>query len=171
MGQQLHGGLVEEDPQVWLCFGSKHDVVADVRRLSLAHEAPRHPSATFALVLVVPHPVKAPQQFCFGHTRPNSQGTRTLLLLWKTGAALFLMKSSSCGSAALGSKKVVTCGSGFSGSGFSGHSHGVRKGGRQHQAHCRLARLALALGSSRHRRLSQSLLLEQIVTLLKASCV
>ena len=37
-------------------FGSKHDVVADVRRLSLAHEAPRHPSATFALVLVVPHP-------------------------------------------------------------------------------------------------------------------
>ena len=40
-----------------------------VRRLSLAHEAPRHPSATFALVLVVPHPVKALQQFCFGHTR------------------------------------------------------------------------------------------------------
>ena len=170
----------------------------------------------------------------------NSQGTRTWLLLWKTGAALFLMKSSSRGSAALGSKKV--CGSGFSGSGFSGslsslaflfkfrkmgwrglrlhgrsvrggfaaiqplhqamlqvrrrvvftrgllagldeffkdgqsllaadavvgqyvphvvqglehaspHSHGVRKGGRQHQVHCRLARLALALGSSRHRR-------------------
>ena len=26
-------------------------------------------SATFALVLVVPHPVKALQQFCFGHTR------------------------------------------------------------------------------------------------------
>ena len=45
---------MEEDP--------KHDVVADVRRLSLAHEAPRHPSATFALVLVVPHPVKALQQ-------------------------------------------------------------------------------------------------------------
>ena len=29
----------------------------------------------------------------------NSQGTRTWLLLWKTGAALFLMKSSSRGSA------------------------------------------------------------------------
>ena len=57
MGQQLHGGLVEEDPQVCPSFGSKHDVVADVRRLSLAHEAPRHPSATFALVLVVPRPV------------------------------------------------------------------------------------------------------------------
>ena len=53
----------------------------------------------------------------------------------------------------------------------SPHSHGVRKDGRQHQVRCRLARLALALGSSRHRRLSQSLLLEQIVTLLKASCV
>ena len=48
----------------------------------------------------------------------NSQGTRTWLLLWKTGAALFFMKSSSRGSAALGSKKVVTSGSlsGFSGS-------------------------------------------------------
>ena len=60
---------MEEDPQVCPSFGSKHDVVADVRRLSLAHEAPRHPSATFALVLVVPHAVKALQQFCFGHTR------------------------------------------------------------------------------------------------------
>ena len=60
---------------------SKHDVVADVRRLS--YEAPRHPSATFALVLVAPHPVRALQQFCFGHTRAwrNSQGTRTWLLL------------------------------------------------------------------------------------------
>ena len=72
MGQQLHGGLVEEDPQVCPSFGSKHDVVAD-GRLSLAHEAPRHPSATFALVLVVPHPVKALQQFCFGHTRAGNQ--------------------------------------------------------------------------------------------------
>ena len=32
------GGLVEEDPQVCPSFGSKHDVVADIRRLSLAHE-------------------------------------------------------------------------------------------------------------------------------------
>ena len=31
LGQQLHGGLVEEDPQVCPSFGSKHDVVADVR--------------------------------------------------------------------------------------------------------------------------------------------
>ena len=85
MGQQLHGGLVEEDPQVCPFFGS-HDVVADVRRLSLA----------------VPHPVKALQQFCFGHTRACVA----------EGAALFLMKFSSCGSAALGSKKV-------SGPGFS----------------------------------------------------
>ena len=56
----------------------------------------------------------------FAPTHPglwrNSQGTRTWLLLWKTEAALFLMKSSSRGSAALGSKKV-TSGSGFSGSG------------------------------------------------------
>ena len=40
---QLHGGYK------FASFGSKHDVVADVRRLSLAHEAP--PSATFALYL------------------------------------------------------------------------------------------------------------------------
>ena len=103
---------MEEDTQVCPSFGSKHDVVADVRRLSLAHEAPRHPSATFALVLVVPHPVKALQQFFFGHTRAcvwrNSQGARTWLLLWKTGAALFLMKSLSRGSGF----------SGFSGSGL-----------------------------------------------------
>ena len=40
MGQQLHGGLVEEDPQVCPSFGSKHDVVADVRRLSLVQAQP-----------------------------------------------------------------------------------------------------------------------------------
>ena len=109
MEQQLHGGLVEED----------HSFRVEARRggrrqkAELGYKAPRHPSATFA----VPHPVKA-LQFCFGHPGlcGGTHGNQNVAAV-EDGRALFLIKSSSRGSAALGSKKVVS-GSGFSGSGL-----------------------------------------------------
>ena len=83
-----------EDPQVCPSFGSKHDVVADP------------PCKGTPAVLLRTHP-----GLRGGTHREPERGC--------DGAALFLMKSSSRGSAALGSKKVVTSGSGFSGSGCS----------------------------------------------------
>ena len=52
----FHGGLVEEDPQVCPSFGSKHDVVADVRKLAAvaAPEAVSVPADTSPTMVKFP---------------------------------------------------------------------------------------------------------------------